>query len=1017
MFVSGMMMLICLCGYAQEERLVTGTIKDATGVELPGANVLVKGTTNGTTSDSHGKFSINATTGSVLIVSFIGYQSQEVTLSNQTSIDVVLAEDLQTLGEVVVVGYGVQERKVVTAATVTVKAEDLTNTNSLRIEQALQGQTPGVQISSTSGQPGEALRVRIRGTGTLGQSEPLYVVNGVPTGDISYLDPSTVERVDILKDAASAAIYGARAANGVVLITTKQGKSGKMQISLDSYYGVQNFYKKVDMLNAQEYATIMNEAHVNSGQLPIYTDAEIAALGNGTNWLEEATNADAPIQNHSLTLSGGNDQSVFTTSLAYFQQEGIISGDQNKSNFERLTFAINSDHKAYKDVIRIGQNLTYTNINRQGLRVGGIYNNSLRGLFNTSPVFPVFDTDGEYALSPVDANEANPIGLMNYSDFNNNISDRVFGNVYTEIQPVKGLIFRSDIGVDIGLNEGRSFNPVYKVSESAYNNISSATQSSGRNVRWNWDNTLRYSKSINEHNIELLVGMTAQESISTWASATKQGLTFEDFEHAWLNNGTIDTTVTATGARSEYALLSQFARINYNYAEKYLLQAIIRRDGSSNFGPENRYGVFPSISAGWVLSEEAFLKDINGLNSLKLRASWGQNGNDRISSFGYLATLSSVDRDYYFGSGDTKYIGTSPDKLANPGLVWETSEQLDIGVEAELLNKFSLTVDYYRKTTKDWLLVAPAPSLIGTNPPTINGGTITNKGFEFLLGYRDNFGGLSVDVSVNAAFNKNNLSSVALTEGIIHGTSNLIQGIGEINRSEVGYPVGYFWGYQVDGIFQNENDVLNYRSGEGLIQPGAKPGDVRFVDRNGDGMISDLDKTIIGDPNPDVTYGLNVNLGYKGFSLAVYTYGMGGHQNMMSLRSVERWYNNYSTEILGRWLGEGTSNTIPRVTLGDEANKNYTNFSELYIQDASFFRIKTLNVGYDFKSLFNNMPLTKLKLYVSVNNLLTFTKYKGMDPEVGFGDRTDNRYDMTSGMDFGFYPQPRTVMVGINAHF
>jgi hypothetical protein len=276
---------------------------------------------------------------------------------------------------------------------------------------------------------------------------------------------------------------------------------------------------------------------------------------------------------------------------------------------------------------------------------------------------------------------------------------------------------------------------------------------------------------------------------------------------------------------------------------------------------------------------------------------------------------------------------------------------------------------------------------------------------------------LSVDVNVNAAFNKNNMSSVALTEGIIHGTSNLIQGIGEINRSEVGYPVGYFWGYQVDGIFQNENDVLAYRSGEALIQPGAKPGDVRFVDRNGDGMISDLDKTMIGDPNPDVTYGLNVNLGYKGFSLALYTYGMGGHQNMMSLRSVERWYNNYSTEILGRWLGEGTSNTIPRVTLGDEANKNYTNFSELYIQDASFFRIKTLNVGYDFKTLFKSMPLTKLKLYVSVNNLLTFTKYKGMDPEVGFGDRTDNRYDMTSGMDFGFYPQPRTVMVGINAQF
>ncbi|HYG19034.1 MAG TPA: SusC/RagA family TonB-linked outer membrane protein, partial [Ohtaekwangia sp.] len=815
-----------------------------------------------------------------------------------------------------------------------------------------------------------------------------------------------------------AAIYGARAANGVVLITTKKGKDGALRLSLDSYYGVQNFYKKVPMLDATQYATIMNEAHVNSGQLPIYTDAQIAAMGKGTNWLDEATNKDAPVQNHSLTLSGGNDRSVFAASASYFQQEGIIAGDQNKSNFERITFTINSDHKAYKDVIRLGQNLSYSNITRQGLRVGGIYNNSLRGLFNTSPVFPVYDENGAFTLSPVDANEVNPIGAMHYQDFNKRTTDRIVGNMYAEVQPLKGLIFRSDIGADLSLETRNSFNPVYKLSESSYNNISSGTQGSTRNVRWNWDNTVRYAKSINdEHNIEVLVGMTAQQYSSTWMDATKQGLTFNDFDHAWLDNGTIDTTVTATGSRSEYALLSQFGRLNYNFKEKYLFSATIRRDGSSNFGTNNRYGVFPSVSAGWVLSEEDFFTNITPISMLKLRASWGQNGNDRISSFAYLATLSSEDRDYYFGSGDTKYIGTSPDKLSNPDLRWETSEQIDIGLEAEFLNYFSITADYYSKKTKDWLLVAPVPDLVGTDPPWINGGTITNKGFEFQLGFEKTFGDVRLSVNANAAFNKNEVTAINNNEKIIHGDANLIQGIGEINRAQVGYPVGYFWGYQVAGIFQNEQEIQNYRQGETIIQPNALPGDVRFVDRNGDGFISDLDKTMIGDPNPDVTYGLNVNVGYKGFDLSIYSYGMAGHQNMMSNRSVERWYNNYPQEVLGRWLGEGTSNSTPRITLGDEANKNYTNFSELYIHDADFFRIKTLNIGYDFMRLLPNLPLQKLRLYFSANNLFTLTRYKGMDPEVGFGDRTAERYNMTSGMDFGYYPQPRTFMVGVNVHF
>jgi TonB-linked SusC/RagA family outer membrane protein len=426
--------------------------------------------------------------------------------------------------------------------------------------------------------------------------------------------------------------------------------------------------------------------------------------------------------------------------------------------------------------------------------------------------------------------------------------------------------------------------------------------------------------------------------------------------------------------------------------------------------------VFPSVSAGWVLSEEDFIRNITPINMLKVRASWGQNGNDRIESFAYLATLSSSDRDYYFGSGDTKYIGTSPDKLANPDLKWESSEQIDIGVEAELFDKFSLTVDYYQKTTKDWLVRAPVPDLVGTGAPWINGGTITNKGVEIQLGYNTMVGDLSVGLNANVAFNKNMVTDIANPEKILHGDANLIQGIGEINRAQVGFPTGYFWGYQTDGLFQNESDVLNHRKGEALIQPNAAPGDIKFVDRDDNGVINDLDKTMIGDPNPDVTYGLNLNLGYKGFDVSIYSYGMGGHQVVRSVRSFERFYNNHTTEVLGRWLGEGTSNTVPRVTLND-LNKNYANFSDFYIKDADFFRIKALNIGYDFKTLFTDMPISKLRLYFSANNLFTVTKYAGMDPEVGFGDETATGYNMTTGLDFGYYPQPRTYLVGVNVQF
>lgn len=998
---------------------------------MPGVNVVIKGTTTGTVTDVNGNFTINAGENDVLVVSFIGYKAQEVPVGTQTTVDVALADDLTTLDEVVVVGYGVQDKKVVTGATVAVKTDDLMKTNSLRLEQALQGQTPGVQITSTSGQPGEPLKVRIRGTGTLGDSEPLYLVDGVPTTDISYLNSANIERVDVLKDAASAAIYGARGANGVVLITTKKGKAGASLITFDAYYGVQNAYRKLPMLNSQEYATIMNEASINSGVAPLFTQDEIKNLKT-TDWQDQIFSKNAPIQSYSLGFSGGSDNSTFSSALSYFNQDGIVGGDNNKSYFDRITLTINSQHKIFKDYVKFGENLTYSNVKKSGVAVGGIYSNALRPFINASPVMAVYDENGDFAKSPMVVTEVNPMGYFYYNNINKTVTDKIVGNIYLEGQ-YKGFTLRTDFGSDLSFNEYRDFGPVYELTPNTRNDISYVNQNMSRVLRWNWDNTLRYNKTINEkHNIEVLVGTTAQQLGNTFVNARKEGLTFDDFEHAVLNNGTSDSTIVVTGNSSiSYSIYSYFGRVNYNFNEKYLLSATVRRDGSSNFGSNNRYAVFPSVSAGWVLTEESFLQNIPELNFLKVRASWGQNGNDRIVPYAYMATLGSQYRDYYFGSGEDKAVGTSPTRLPNPDLKWETSEQVDIGFDATVYNDFIVSVDFYNKKTKDWLVVAPIPDLAGAEAPWVNGGDIRNRGVEIQLGYNHKFGDISLSVNGNVAFNKNEVTKIANDEGIIHGDVNMLfNNMDELNRAQVGYPVGYFYGLKTAGIFQNEEEIASYSKNGKLIQEDAVPGDVKFVDRDGDGSITANDKMMLGSPNPDVTYGLNFNIGYKGFDFSVYTYGMGGQQNVFGYRPNDTWYANYTTEILGRWHGEGTSNSIPRVTRGNEGNENYKRFSDLYVRDASFLRIKSINIGYDFTKLLPSLPFKQFRVYVSANNLFTFTKYKGLDPEVGFSPQTTGSlgtqntqgglysavagYNMTSGIDVGFYPQPRTFMAGVS---
>jgi len=1016
--------VFCLAGIfsATAQQVFKGKVVSKTnGTPLSGVSVQIKNAAGafgqGTITDKAGAFSLQATGDAIVRFSRVGYATLELAAASVPS-TVELAETSQNLDAVIVVGYGTQRKKDVTGATVHLGGDNLSENHTISTLQNLQGKAPGVQVTATSGQPGDGVKIRIRGIGTNGNTNPLYVVDGMPTSDISYLNPSDIASLDILKDAASAAIYGTRAANGVVLITTVKGAAGNMRTSVHGYYGVQNPLKRQSLLNAKQYAIIMNEAALNSGKDPyyFYSQKEIDAMGEGTDWQEAATNKNAPIENYDLSFSGGNGVSNYASSLSYQKQQGII-GLAGKSYYERFGFRVNSDHKVYKDILKFGENLSYTHSNQSGIGTGNIYGNSIRGLLNTSPTFPVYNADGTYGTSQMSSEEVNPVAAMATLNQNKTITDRFLGNTYLEAKLLQHFTLRSSFGIDLSFYSTNSFIPVYNLAANSSSTTSEADQGLYRNFTWNWDNTLTYDNQFGQHRLNILVGTSAQEFSGFTVSGSKQDLSIADFEHAIIDNGK-EGTQKAFGSRNEYALNSYMARINYNYAEKYLLSAIVRRDGSTNFGQNNRWGTFPSFSAGWILSNEPFLKNLNWLNFLKIRAGWGQNGNDQIPPFAYLATVSSQNMGYYFGGQDAKTIsvGTAPANIANPDLKWEASEQEDIGFDAILLEHFNLTFDWYRKTSKDWLVQPPIPDIAGTGAPYINGGDIRNQGVEIALNYNAQIGEVNLTVGGNIAFNKNKAMSVPNSDGIIHGATNLISSnTEEFYRIQNGFPVGYFWGYKTAGIFQTQKDVESYTSPNGLIQPDAVAGDVRFVDLNGDGAITAADKTMIGDPNPDFTYGGNIAASYKGFDLSVNLSGVSGNQIVDGTRADDRVFNNYNTSILGRWHGEGTSNSIPRVTMGDEANKNYKNFSDLYIQNGSFMRLKSLSIGYDLKKgVFPRLPFDQFRIYVSATNLFTITDYTGIDPEVGYGNTEDDGNNWSSGIDLGYYPQPRTVLFGLD---
>lgn len=1010
-----------------QDKVLSGTILGEDSSPLPGVNVQIKGTTTGTVTDFNGKFSLSVDEAAkTLVFSFIGYLDKEMAIGTQSVFDITLDVDAEQLEEVIVIGYGVQKKSVVTGAIASVKQEDITQSPVMNATESLQGRTAGVVVTSVSGQPGAGIDVKVRGTGSNGSNTPLFVVDGIQLDDISYLNPNDIQSMEVLKDAASAAIYGSRGANGVVIVTTKKGKAGKLSVSYDGYYGVQNAWRNAPVMNAQEYMRFHNEGAKNAGNQAMYTEDEINNPANNTNWQNEIFQS-APIQSHTFSLSGGSDKSTFMASMGYFGQDGIVGGD--KSSFERISLRFNGNHKISKS-FTFGNNFTIVRENKQGITEQDQHSGVLTEAILHDPLTPVYAPESEYknygSLDPAALQNsngqfyaisdkqlqgiANPLAEMEYTnkdDYNN----KVIGNVFLEFQPkwVKGLRFKTDLGLDIGNWSNRDYSPSASLNRSDRQyKSSSVTQRKGDYLTWQWENTLSYNTKIGEdHNISGLLGMTSRRHTSEEVGGVGANLQIAGFDYAYLNN-TVSEGQQSDGKAYEHALLSYFGRASYDYKSKYMLSVIVRYDGSSNFGPNNKFGVFPSVQAGWVMSEDLFqTSDI--VSFMRLRGSWGKVGNEDIESFGYLATIGGTDN--YIVDG-VAVPGYGAKRMANPDLKWEAASEINFGFDVGLLNnKINLNVDMYDRRRQDLLGDLPIPSILGVGRPLANIGTVQNKGIEMSLNFRDQEGDFRYDITGIASYNQNEVLEILGGEERINGESADFYN-GNLAMQE-GHSLPFFYGFKTDGILQNENEATAYNEAFG---GSAVPGDIRFVDSNGDGVLDDNDRTDIGNGVHNWTLGLNMRFEYKNFDLSIFFQGQQGAKlfNAAAVRNdaLSTGTHNYPKRFLNYWNGEGSTNSFPRWSHNDTQN-NYGKINDMvHLEDGSYVRLKNMQIGYNLPtSALEKIGLSRARFYVSGNNLFTWTDYTGFDPEVAHGGT------MGIGIDKGSYPQARSFIFGTNLTF
>ena len=1053
-------LLVTTSLWAQQKNY-SGTVLDDHGEPIIGATVKVPGSSTGVITDLDGHFTITVNPGTKLEVSYIGMQTQ--TLSVADNMRVTLKDDAKTLGDVVVIGYGVQKKSVVTASIAKVDAEDLEGKTQLRAEDALKGLAAGVNVTSASGQPGAKSMIRVRGIGTINNSDPLYIIDGMATDQngMELVNPEDIESIEVLKDAASGAIYGSRAANGVILVTTKKGAKGNAKINYNFSYGWQSAWRKRDVTGATDYAILQNEKYVNGGQAPLYADpynlTDVngnAVKGFGTNWQKELFNDNAPIVQHDLSISGASDKVNYYLSMGYMKQDGIVGGNYGQSNYDRLTLRSNTNYtlfdfskeRNFLNKLDLGVNVGYMRVHNTGIEANSTWGSPLGSALYLSPILPVTITKPAVAAAMEKQYSAydlykdgsgnpytvpgyfgsyneqnNPIAMMQ-GHATRNWAHKVMPKFSLDLQLFDNLKYHFAYSAELSF-WGYDAATTQKYYLSGNNNAdhTSATSFKGDNSSWQVDNTLSYDKTLGKHSFGIVLGQSASKfkgselGGSAWdlINIYKPSINYTNGNGQIVYSTDADGKITGAtahfstwgGPYTEHRLSSLFARLSYNYDERYMAQFTVRRDGFSRFGSDNLYGTFPSFSLGWNIMNEKFMMPThNWLSNAKLRFSWGKNGNENIGDFAYT-TLTSMGNDYYFGTNSVKTQGSKANRLPNPNLKWEESEQTDIGLDLGFFNSaLTFTVDYFVKKTNGMIIAMPIPSYVGETSPLANVGDMKNSGWEFELGYKGHIGDFRYGLKGNASYLHNELTNLGNATGFLDwGISQFSDGG---TRAENGQPFPFFYGYKTAGVFQTVDEINAYKNADGkLIQPDAVFGDLRFVDVNGDGKISSDDRTNIGNGTPKWTFGLNINAEYKGFDLNLFFQGVSGVDVFDATYRQDIASGNYPSWMLSRWTGPGTSNRVPRLALGD--TKNWV-VSDLYVRDGSYLRLKNFQFGYTVpRHLTQKIGVDRFRLFVMAENLITWTKYWGFDPEIGSSSTS-------LGVDYGVYPQARTWSVGFN---
>ncbi len=969
---------------------VTGNVMSNTGEILSGVSVYQKGTNNGTTTDGSGNYSISVPENATLVFSSVGYLTVEEAVNSRTTISVVLQSSAQTIQEVVVVGYGTQRKIDVTGSVANIRGEEIAKQPSGNPVSSLQGKVAGVQIVNT-GAPGSSPQIRIRGVGTLyGNQNPLYVVDGVWYDDISFLNPQDIENLSILKDASSESIYGIRAANGVVLITTKKGKRGQSNVTYNAFVGWQSVTNQIDMANGAEYATLINELRGNTLLNP-------AQFGEGTDWYGLILR-NALVHNHQVGMSGGSERSTYNFSLGYYNQEGIV--ETNK--YERFTARLQNDFQVFKP-LKVGYTLTGV-----ASRSNDIPGSIFRELYAAPTIVPAFYADGSYGdPSDFDLGDGANFNPQATLDFFNQKSKnfRGTGNVFADLNFARDFTFRTSLGGDFGQAEYRHYLPEYTATLKQRNTLSSLTVGRTETRNWIFENTLTYDKRIQDHNVRLLVGQSAQENKFYQITGNAKGVPFETEDDLFLTLGNTGTNTVVDGGDKE-RFSSYFGRINYSFNNKYLLNASLRADGASKFSGDKRWGYFPSVGIGWIISDEAFMGDQEIFDALKLRASWGVVGNAKVPSNLPFVVINNG-AGYSVQFGNTLVTGASITQQTPPAIYWEKAEGIDIGLEGALMdNRLTFEFDYYNRETKDAIFSVPILGSLGTSSGdiTANQASIVNKGFEISLGWRDDLNSnLNYRINGNIGINDNEVSETKTGDNPVFGGGGAATGGQLATRTIVGQPIGQYYGLQVAGIFQNAAQVA------GSPQSAtAKPGDFIFVDQNKDGIIDGKDRVVLGDPNARVTYGLNTNWNYKKLDLTLDFQGVSGVDIYNANMGLRFGTENFTKDFFdNRWHGDGTSNSYPSVNIGGGDNYRPNSF---FVEDGSYFRIRNIQLGYTFAPSIGNVNIKQLRVYANAQNAFNFFEYRGFSPEIG-GNA------LNRGIDSNVYPMYATYNFGVNVTF